>query len=228
MEIVNNNIGLKFIPTKVVNFDEIERLEQIMKNDVFEKYLVNAKIEGELVVCNDTSKLKKFEKKIIRETYEDYKKFINNYNNNRDKWIYNIIDGISEQESIIYKDDLCIIIPTYTWNKINIDKLHILCIPTDKSLRCIRSLNSNHINLLEHMKEETLRVIKKKYGITEENLKIYFHYEPSTYHLHIHFVNILNKEMNSSVEYSHELNNVIYNISICSDYYQKVVLNKRI
>ena len=139
-----------------------------------------------------------------------------------------IIDGISEQDSILYRDNQCIIIPTYMWDCKTIDKLHLICLPTDTNLRSIRSLDSSHIPLLEHMKNVTLDVIKNRYNIDEYYIKMFFHYEPSTYHLHIHFVNLANNDARSSVEYSHELNNVIFNLSICSDYYKKAILNKRI
>jgi hypothetical protein len=56
---------------------------------------------------------------------------------------------------------------------------------------------------------------------------MFFHYELSTYHLHIHFVNTANNDARSSVEYSHELNNVIFNLSIYSQYYKVALLNIR-
>ena len=62
----------------------------------------------------------------------------------------------------------------------------------------------------------------------EEYIKMYFHYEPSTYHLHIHFVNISSNQLHSSVEYSHELNNVMFNVKMMSDYYKIVLLNVRV
>ena len=168
-----------------------------------------------------------FQKKIIRETYEDYLKYIVKRDIRKDKWIYNIIDGTSEQDSVLYRDNVCIVIPSYTWDGICMDKLHILCLPTDISLRSIRSLNQTHIPLLEHMKRVTLGVISAKYNIDEYYIKMFFHYEPSTYHLHIHFVNTANYDVRSSIEYSHELNSVLFNLSICPDYYQKIILNKR-
>ena len=171
--------------------------------------------------------MRRFEKKLIRETYEEYLKYIKYRDPRKDQWIYNIIDGISEQNLILYRDELCIVIPTYVWDGINTDKMHLLCLPTDITLRSIRSLTSEHIPLLEHMKAVTLYIIKQRYNIDENYVKMFFHYEPSTYHLHIHFVNVANYEARSSVEYSHELNNVIFNISICPDYYQRAILNKR-
>lgn len=228
MQVTIDNVNYKFIPSKISTFDSIRKNELVLKNDIYEKYRATSEVEGELIICNDLNQMRRFEKKLIRETYQDYLKYLSKRDTAKDRWIYNIIHRISEQESILYRDNLCIIIPTYMWDGVNIDKLHILCLPTDTTLRSIRSLTSHHIPLLEYMKSITLSIIKEKYGLDEYYIKMFFHYEPSTYHLHIHFVNVAHHEARSSVEYSHELNNVIFNLSICSDYYQRAVLNKRI
>jgi len=227
MQVNVDNVNYKFIPSKVTSFDTIIKNNKTMENDVYEKYEATAEVSGELIICNDVNKMKRTEKKIIRESYEEYLKSIKKRDINKDKWIYNIIYGLSEQEKILYRDDSCIIIPTYMWDSLNVDKLHILCLPTDISLRSIRSLTAEHIPLLEHMKNVTLEVIKNKYGIDECYLKMFFHYEPSTYHLHIHFVNTAHYDARSSVEYSHELNNVIFNLRIYSQYYKVAILNRR-
>lgn len=228
MQVTIDKINYKFIPSKLYSFDSIQKNQLILKNDIYEKYNCIAQVEGELIICNDTNKMRKSDKKIIRESYDDYIKYIKKRDIEKDRWIYNIIDGISEQKTILYKDDKCIVIPTYMWDGINIDKLHILCMPIDISLRSIRSLNQTHIPLLQHMKHITLDIIKKQYDVDEYFVKMFFHYEPSTYHLHIHFVNIANHDCRSSVEYSHELNTVIFNLMICPDYYKLAILNKRI
>jgi m7GpppX diphosphatase len=199
-----------------------------LKNDIYEKYDATAQIDGELVICNDVSLMRRSEKKIIRETYDEYLRYIAKRDPAKDQWIYNIIDGTSEQESVLYRDELCIVIPTYMWDGKNVDKLHVLCMPMDLSLRCIRSLNSLHIPLLEHMKRKTIDIIKNNFNLDEHSLKMFFHYEPSTYHLHIHFVNSSCHDSRSSVEYSHELNNVIFNLSIYDNYYKQAILNKRV
>lgn len=227
MQVNIDNINYKFIPSRLSTIDSIVKKDLVLKNDIYEKYNATAEIEGELIICNDVNKMRRFEKKIIRETYLDYLKYIKYRDPKKDQWIYNIIDGTSEQESILYRDELCILIPTYMWDGKNIEKLHLLCLPTDISLRSIRSLTSAHIPLLEHMKRASLNIISEKYHLNEHYIKMFFHYEPSTYHLHIHFVNVANHDSRSSVEYSHELNNVIFNLSIQNDYYQQVILNKR-
>lgn len=224
MQVTIDNVNYKFIPSKI---DSISRKDLVLKNDVYEKYNATAQLDGELIICNDINQIRPFEKKIIRETYNDYLKYIKYRDPRKDQWIYNIINGTSEQESILYRDELCIIIPTYIWDGNNVEKMHILCLPTDTTLRSIRSLTSSHIPLLEHMKRTTLHIIKQKFKIDEDCIKMFFHYEPSTYHLHIHFVNVAHHDARSSVEYSHELNNVIFNLLICSDYYNIAVLNKR-
>ena len=227
MQVTIDNTNYKLIPSNISSLDKIKKNQLVFKNDIYEKYSATAELDCELIICNDINLMRRFEKKLIRETYEDYLKYIKHRDPRKDQWIYNIIDGISEQNLILYRDELCIVIPTYVWDGINTDKMHLLCLPTDITLRSIRSLTSEHIFLLEHMKTVTLYIIKQRYNIDENYVKMFFHYEPSTYHLHIHFVNVANYEARSSVEYSHELNNVIFNISICPDYYQRAILNKR-
>jgi m7GpppX diphosphatase len=227
MQVNIDNINYKLIPSRLSSLDNIKKNQLIFKNDIYEKYRATAEVECDLIICNDINIIPRCEKKIIRETYQDYLKYIKYRDPKKDQWIYNIIDGISEQNLILYRDELCIVIPTYVWDGINTDKMHLLCLPTNITLRSIRSLTSEHILLLEHMKAVTLFVIKQRYNIDEHYVKMFFHYEPSTYHLHIHFVNIADHDARSSVEYSHELNNVIFNISICPDYYQRAILNKR-
>ena len=217
----------KFIPSRVTSFDSIVRNKKILENDIYEKFEATAEVTGELIICNDESKMRRIEKKLIRESFTDYLKLLQKRDPKKDQWIYNIINGLEEQDKILYRDELCIVIPTYMWDSVNLEKLHILCLPTDINLRSLRSLTSDHISLLEHMKKVTLDFIKNKYEIEECYLKMYFHYDPSTYHLHIHFVNTEFYDARSSVEYSHELNNVIFNLSVYSQYYRVAILNSR-
>lgn len=223
-----DNISYRFIPSKVTSFDGIIKESQTLKNDIYEKYEAKAEISGELIVCKDVTQMKHRVKKLVQEDYETYLQTLDKRDDKKDIWIYNIIDGISEQESILYRDDKCIVFINYFWDGKDIDKLQLLCMPIDRNLRSIRSLDASHISLLEHMKSVTLQVIREKYGLEEEYIRMYFHYEPSTYHLHIHFVNTASNQLHSSVEYSHELNSVIFNLKIMSEYYKIIKLNIRV
>lgn len=228
MQQIIDNVKYSFIPSKVCNIDKTMKVKKTMKNDIYEKYDATAIVDGELIICKDVTKLKQKIKKLAREDYETYLQVLEKRDPKKDVWIYNIIDDISEQESILYRDDKCIVFMNYFWDGKDIDKMQLLCMPVDRSLRSIRSLDASHICLLEHMKQVTLQVIREKYEVSEEYIRMYFHYEPSTYHLHIHFVNIAANEGHSSVEYSHELNSVMFNLSIMSDYYKVAKLNIRV
>jgi m7GpppX diphosphatase len=176
----------------------------------------------------EDKEVKRESKKIYRETYADYMKKKELILKHDDRtWIYNIIDGIDEQQKILYDDNEFIIVPSYVWDSQDIFKLHILAIFKDKSIHCIRELNGSHIHLLNKIKCKTLSIIKKKYKLNYYHIKMFIHYSPSTYQFHIHFANIYNKTCNSSCEYSHELNDVIFNLELNSNYYKIAPLNIR-
>jgi m7GpppX diphosphatase len=222
------NISYMFIPSHVYNIEKTMKIKKTMENDIYEKYEATAIVDGELIICKDASQMKQHVKKLVREDYEMYMQTLEKRDPKKDIWIYNIIDGISEQESILYRDDKCIVFVNYFWDGKDVDKMQLLCMPTDKSLRTIRTLDVSHLPLLEHMKKATLDLIREKYGLEQGDIKMYFHYEPSTYHLHIHFVNAASCHLHSSVEYSHELNSVMFNLKIMPDYYKIALLNIRV
>ena len=209
--------------------ESIVKTDLILENDIYKKYnsTIN-NLSGELIICSDLTKIDGFCKKIVPETYQEYLDFISKRDFKKEQWVYNILDGKSEQDKILYKDEQIIICPNYTWDMIDLSRMYLLTFPTDKTLYTLRDLTDKNIELLEHIKNKTLEVINEKYGFEKEIIKIYLHYAPTTYHLHVHFVLISNTETNSSVEYSHDLSNVISNLKINSNYYQIVLMNKRI
>lgn len=218
--------------------DNIKREEKTFENDVYSKYKSQLEnISGELIECADLTKLDGFCKKIVKETYQDYQQFISQRDFKKEQWVYNILDEIAEQDKILFQDETFILVPNYTWNynplnndvtNIDISQMYLLAFPTDKTLHSLRDLNGTHIKLLENIQIKTYEIIKKLFGFEPEMIKSFIHYSPTTYHLHIHWVLISNTNVNSSVEYSHSLSNIITNIKIKDDYYQSVELDKRI
>lgn len=227
---INKEQGCKYTFIVKSNWtDKIVSYDSIMENDVFKKYNSTLNnLEGELIICEDLKKLDGFCKKIVPETYEEYLDFISKRDFKKEDWVYNILDGKSEQDKILYKDEQIVICPNYTWDGNDLSKMYLLTFPTDKTLHSIRDLTDKNIELLEHIKNKTLEIIKEKYDFEKETIKIYLHYAPTTYHLHVHFVLVSNTDVNSSIEYSHDLTNVIYNLKINSNYYQIITMNKRI
>lgn len=223
-----NNKKYTFIPRcKWIN--NIKKNEKIFTNDVYEKHNIKLNnLSGELIECNDLTKTDTFCKKIVFESYQEYLCIISKRDFQKEQWVYNILDGKTEQNDILYQDSKILIVPNYIWNGEDLSKMYLLTFPKNKKLHSIRDLTDEHISLLEHMKTKTLEIIKKKYNFNENKIKIFMHYSPSTYHLHIHFVLISNTEVNSSVEYSHDLDTVINILKIKSDYYQTTDIKKRI
>ena len=214
--------------------DNLEKGEKTFVNDVYTKYdsLLN-NLQGELIECTDLTKLDGFCKKIVKESYQDYIEFISLRDFGKEQWVYNILDGLAEQDQILYKDDKIVILPNYTWKynpskDIDLSRMYLLTFPTDKSIHSLRDLNETHLELLEHIQEKTLKVIKNTFGFDHTIIKSFVHYSPTTYQLHIHWVLISNTIVNSSVEYSHSLSSIITNIGIKNNYYQHIILDKRI
>lgn len=225
-DIKQGNSIYKFIPR--TNDINIKLFDQTQSNHIYSKNNAIIRVEGEMIFCNDISLIDIKSKKLINETYDDYLDFISKRNFEKEQWIYNIIDGYAEQDKILFSNDKFIIIPTFTWDEKTLNNLHLLSIIKDKQIKSIRDLTSDNIKLLEEIKKTTLDLIKRNYGLNPCDIKIYLHYSPSTYQLHIHFENTISNNSNSSVEYSHSLDAVIFNLSICSDYYKLITLSKYI
>ena len=230
LDYIDKKKGIKY--TFVVKSDWVEKISSytlLLENDVYKKYdSIITNLSGELIICNDLTKLDGFCKKIVQETYQEYLDFICKRDFKKEQWVYNILDGISEQDKVLYQDDLIVICPNYTWGGQDLTRMHILTFPKDKSIRTIRDLNSTHLELLNWIREKTYQIIKLTYGFDSDIIKVFLHYAPTTYHLHVHFLLISNTDTNSSVEYSHNLTNIIENIKINSNYYQIIKLDKRI
>lgn len=219
IEYTSNNQKHTFIFDETTILNQITICDKKMENASYSKYAANFNISGEVIISNDklkTDNLYYF----IDESYGEYLNFISNGLLKKDIWIYNILNEIAEVENTIYKDDKILITPNFTWDKKNIKKIYLLVIPFDINLRTIRSLNNVHLKLLNHMKNKAIEMCENFYNININTVKMFFHYPPSTYHLHLHVTTINNSDCNSSFEYTHDLIQVINNIKLKSDYYQ--------
>lgn len=209
-------------------FPNVTLLEPILQNDSFTKFkAVLGETPCEIIECDNVQKIKTFCKRSVLETFEEYQQFINNYDFSKDRWIFNILDGLSEQEKVLYQDEQILIIPNYTWDGKDSSLLNILTIVKNRTLHSLRDLTIEHVGLLNHIYQQTGKIINEKYGFEPEQLKCFVHYSPTCYQLHVHFTLSTNTNVHSSVEYSHHLLDVIKNLVLCDTYYQ-MPLRKRI
>lgn len=166
------------------------------------------------------------EHEINQETYNDYIEKMKNLapiSAKKDSWIYDILNNNAEQDNVFFSDDKFIIIPPRTWHRKDISRLYLLAFVRDTSIRSLRDLTSQHIPLLKHIYNKSMEYIEETYNISRKKFRIYIHYPPTTWVLHIHFNLIQNTSVSSSVEYSHSLYDVLNNLNLDSEYYKRTM-----
>ncbi|KAL0491485.1 m7GpppX diphosphatase [Acrasis kona] len=171
----------------------------------------------------------------INETPQMYndiiKPILMKYNSSRStKWIDNILNGTSEQEMTIFQDsdpELGFVLQYgYLWqDRTDLDSMTLLCFLNKKNIMSIRDLKSEHVPILENILSKSLDVIEQKIGVNKKHVRAYVHYQPSFYHMHVHFSNIHKVSVGVETERAHCLQNIIDNIKLFPDYYQKKTLS---
>ena len=66
--------------------------------------------------------------------------------------------------------------------------------------------------------------ISGRYGVHQSQIRAYFHYQPSYYHLHVHFTHVKYNAPGTKVEHAHLLTSVIENIRKQSNHYSQALL----
>lgn len=116
-------------------------------------------------------------------------------------------------------------LPDLKWDGKTLETFYALAIVHKLNLKSLRSLTADHLPLLRNIREKGLEAIKEKYKLERSQIRIYFHYQPSFYHLHVHFTYLKHEAPGIYCEKSHLLDTVIDNIELMSDYYQKATLS---
>jgi m7GpppX diphosphatase len=95
----------------------------------------------------------------------------------------------AEYDKIIYEDkdkeNGFIMLPDLKWDG-TLASLDILVL-AKKRIKSLRELNDSHLPLLKNIRDTGTDIIQKKYNLSSSQLRIYLHYQPSYYHLHVHF-----------------------------------------
>lgn len=107
------------------------------------------------------------------------------------QWVYNILEHKKEVERIIFEDPCkelgFILLPDFKWDGKNPETFYAIAIVHQLDLKSLRSLTAEHLPLLRNIQTKGIAAIKEKYNLDETQLRIYVHYQPSFYHLHVHF-----------------------------------------
>lgn len=149
-------------------------------------------------------------------------------------WIDNLIQVKKEKERLLVNHELFIINVDTKWRSHPCCKttpreewmnhpstVDLYCLGICKhSISCLRELTSNHIPLLKSMMKEGLAAIKSIYGVDQDQIRVFVHYQPQFYHFHVHFTRLEN-EVGCSVERGHLVTDIIQNLTMDGDYYKK-------
>lgn len=76
------------------------------------------------------------------------------------------------------------------------------------------------------MQEEGYKAIESKYGVPQHKLQAYFHYLPTYWLLHVHFVHVDGMQVDAREHVPLEV--VIQNLEITGEYYSKCTMTYKV
>lgn len=123
--------------------------------------------------------------RIVTETPEIYKSYIRPFmqqkrEEGRLNWVFNIIEGRTEQEDVIYREngekEGFLLLPDLNWDRKTISSLHLLGLVERRDIWSVRDLKKSHIEWVTHMRDKMLDATVKLYPELErDQLKLYVH-----------------------------------------------------
>jgi len=117
-----------------------------------------------------------------------------------------------------------ILAPDLKWDGTRLENLYVTAIWCQRGIKSIRDLNSTHLPLLKTVYQRGMAAIFEKYNVPASQLRVFVHYQPSYYHFHVHFVHVMYEAIGTSIGKAHLLSDIIDNIEMVPDYYQKKTL----
>lgn len=74
------------------------------------------------------------------------------------QWVYNILEGKSEQDRIIHNNtsetEGFVLLPDLKWDGITKETLYLLAIVRQKGIKSLRDLDESHLPLLKRVQDE--------------------------------------------------------------------------
>ncbi|XP_022069700.2 m7GpppX diphosphatase [Acanthochromis polyacanthus] len=229
---------LEKTPIRQDSLDELfsgSSLKLEMRNDIYSTYRLQAPPHlNEIkttVVCPATEKhVKKYQRQesfLVEETAEDYQSITLAYIQKQSfsmQWVYNILEKKAEADRIVYEDPDpqvgFVLLPDFKWDQKQVDDLYLLAIVHQRNIKSLRDLRSEHLPLLQNVFQKGKEQILQRYKLPASQLRVYLHYQPSYYHLHVHFTKLGYEAPGCGVERAHLLTDVIQNLQSDPRYYE--------
>lgn len=210
-------------------------LQLEMKNDVYSTYRLQAPPHlnqiKTTVVCPATEKhVKKYQSQesfLVEETGEDYQSITLPYIQKKSfsvQWVHNILEKKAEADRIVFEDPDpkvgFVLLPDFKWDQKQVDDLYLIAIIHRRDIKSLRDLTSDHLPLLQNIFQKGKEAILERYSLPASKLRVYLHYQPSYYHLHVHFTKLGYEAPGCGVERAHLLADVIQNVQSEPEYYK--------
>ena len=143
-------------------------------------------------------------------------------------WLANILDGTKEAEFTLHSTSDVLLSRATDWTPSgNVRSLRCLAIFRHARLRSIRDLRGSDVAMLRAVRGEVLRVVRESFGANEDELRLYFHYHPQFWHLHMH-VTHWSQTRSSEAERAHLLDDVIDHLERDGDYYASCAITTKV
>ncbi len=139
------------------------------------------------------------------------------------QWVYDVLNGRRETENLLLQTPDFVLLPD-TEVPNTVDIVNLLAIFKDTSLKSIRSLTGQHLELLKQCRDMCTDFIVQNLGFERTQILAFFHYLPSVFQLHVHFCAPYGQYTTLDICKIHPLDTVISNLEIDPEYYQKVSL----
>ncbi|XP_069470292.1 m7GpppX diphosphatase isoform X1 [Ambystoma mexicanum] len=215
------------------------KLKLQMSNDVYSTYSLYpppqlSEIKTTLIFPATEKHIQKYRRQevhLIHESGEDYRSITLPFLESQSfsvQWVYNILEKRAEADRIVHENpdpaNGFILLPDFKWDQKQVDDLYLIALCHIRTIKSLRDLSSEHLPLLNNILSEGQSVIQKQYGVNKSQLRVYLHYQPSYYHLHVHFTALGYDAPGTSVERAHLLSDVIQNLGLDPQYYQRRTL----
>ncbi|KAH7130498.1 HIT-like domain-containing protein [Dendryphion nanum] len=200
----NTTADLTTLTTSLTN------IKNLGANDIYAWFLANTTptpslpdLKLNLIHPCTPSHIKKYEAqrlRVVTETPEIYRDYVRPLMARKRgqgalDWIYNILDGRTEQEDVIYREDDAqtgfLLLPDLNWDRKTVAGLHLLGIVVRRDVWSVRDLGRDMAGWLKDMREKMVEATVKLWPEMErDQVKMYVHYQPTYYHFHIHIVHV--------------------------------------
>ncbi|KAI9025820.1 HIT-like domain-containing protein [Phycomyces nitens] len=146
----------------------------------------------------------------------------------RTKWVQNILDGTSEADVVLFRDQDpltgFVVLPDMKWNGAK-ESLYWVAITNRSDVLSLRSLNPDHMELLVKIRKAAHKLAKEKFDLEPHQLRLFVHYQPSYYHFHVHITAMSFMDAPGvTAGQAHLLDTIIDMLKLCPDYYQRATL----